>query len=251
MLSWIETKTSGVSLAPDNTFLQPRKRYDAAQRHLKAGEEQEKAGQIAESLKAYELALGELSCLKNEEPRWNSTTVDSLYKECQRRRVRVMAMLTPLSEKGQEFLENFTLEQALAYNEKQLREAFGEPESEGPLRAKIGAYQSQIDPLGITCAHYSSIGLSFVFQKKWVIAVAAASPYAGEFYGVKIGDFLDKTLQTLEKKFQVKHLHFPQGSYSVDRSDRILAFYFEDGELMLARAIKKEPLGSIWKFVDF
>jgi len=259
MLAWIRKKTKGVPITPENTFLQPQKRYSMACRHLEKSEKEE-SEETETILFSLRLAISELSNIQEEDPQWSSVAVKKLLEECIERRDSLKVKLSQVSPDHGETnrWKSFSLKKALTFYEKDILNIFGEPTSSGKIKLSKNGESFASDKYRISYAKFIDCGLKFIFRRKRVIGVSAWAPFEGEYQGVKIGDSREKVLEVLGSRLKRRINSDPyfnviedKNCLEMDIAEGRARYYIKDDELTCIELHGKNILGMRSTWVGF
>ncbi|MCX6348335.1 MAG: hypothetical protein NTV79_02380 [Candidatus Aureabacteria bacterium] len=188
--------------------------------------------------------------MKGEDPEWNRAAARRLGDEIKAGLNRVREAIAA-ARGDNELLRRFSLDRPFNFTDRQAREAFGESSSLGKIKlSKVGSNQEN-DRFGITFARYNDQGVHFIFRRGETIGVFAFEPFAGDMYGVKIGDPKEAVLDTLRRRCGIKKPGNPTKNWWVDLPDREIELIFTDARLSGIQVHKKDPLGRRYRWVGY
>lgn len=260
MFAWVREKTKGVPIALDNTFLQPRKRYNMACRYLEKARSQEESKEMEKALSSLGSSISELLSIQEEDPQWSSGDVKKLLEKCQERRDALKKELSPASPDLRQKTprKEFSLKNAFTFYEQDIFNSFGEPSSVGKIKLSESGESFASDKYRITYARFIDRGLNFTFRRKRVVGVSAYAPFEGEYHRVKVGDSREKVLEVLGSRVEKEKILYPfmktieaKDSLVMDILNGRARFYFKDDELIFIEIRRENVLGMRHTWIGF
>ena len=203
MISWIGEKAAESEIEPDNRFLDPHKRYAAAQEYIVRAEAAARAGRSEEAAFTYESAIDELAWVSVEDPGWKQPEVGRLLSDCRGKHAALRAAAAEASpqDAALKSRSDFFQGRMFSLTDRNIREMFGEPSTLEKSTPEGGGY----DRFRLSYAKYRDLGLDFVFQDGLMISARAIAPFAGSLQGVRIGDSLEQARSQLKSKFTAQN----------------------------------------------
>ncbi len=236
LLEWIVEKVKGVSIAPDNDFLQPNKRFSLACRSISEAKDFLEKGEKEEALTAYDSAIGKLYTLRLEDPQWCPEKVREMLDESREERMSLKKADSRLSPgSGQEEAQRkFSLRDAFSFNEGAILKIFGEPATSAGIQVKG-------DQTPFSYSRYSDLGMNFTYRHGWVVGVEVWEPYNEEYCGIKLEDSLEEVRRVLGSR--LRKWKWKKDTYRMNISAGEVKLFFEDDKLD-SIGVYKDNLGK-------